>query len=131
MSGHAEELIPSREAARLWGCTDKGFTARMARWGFTPVVRRATTRHGGKSNWWKPAEVMKARTMARAAEARAKANAAEKAAEIVDAETLRKRKALAALRRVHAMERWRTYWQAKADAKAKAKKSQKVQGAIR
>ena len=109
----------------LWGCTHRGFTTRMARWGFRPVVRRATTRMGGKSNWWKPSEVMKARTMARAAEAKERAEATAKASVVLDADTLRKQKAIAALRRVHAMERWRTYWQAKAEAKAKAKKAQR------
>jgi hypothetical protein len=121
-----DALIPSREAAQLWGCTDKGFTARMARWGIQPVVRPATARQGGKSNWWKPSDVLKARAMARAVAARETAIQAERTAIAVDADTLRQRKALAAIRRVHAMERWRTYWQAKAEARAKRNTAKKV-----
>jgi len=122
-----DALLSSRDAAAFWGCQARGFTQRMAQWGFAPVVRPGTTRHGGRSHWWHPADVMKARAMARADVARkateAKAKADAEAS--TDEATRRKREYLTILRRHYAQERWRKYWTAKAEARQAAKQSAK------
>ena len=111
-----DELISSRDAARLWGCTDRGFSSRMRQYGVEPVVRPATARQGGKSNWWRPADVLRVRKLARAAEAKA---AAEQAAKTPPPPTDRQERAERALRRMLAVERWRSYYQRKAAARGK------------
>ena len=120
-----EPLINSRDAAALWGCNARGLTQRMARWGFSPVVRPSTTRHGGRSHWWRPADVMQARSLAAKQAAQEAAERTAKAAVPTDEATRRKREYLTILRRHYAQERWRKYWTAKAEARQAAKRSAK------
>lgn len=120
-----EPLINSRDAAALWGCNARGLTQRMARWGFSPVVRPGTTRHGGRSHWWRPADVMQARSLAAKQAAQEAAERTAKAAVPTDEATRRKREYLTILRRHYAQERWRKYWTAKAEARQAAKRSAK------
>lgn len=114
-----DALLSTRDAAMLWGCKSRGFSQRMARWGFQAVVRPGTTYRGGRSYWWHPADVMRARAMARADATRAATEAQAKAdAEAASDEATRvKRQHLAILRRHYAQERWRRYWTAKDQAR--------------
>ena len=112
----SDTLISSRDAARLWGCTDRGFSSRMRQYGVEPVVLPATARQGGRSNWWHPADVLRVRKLARAAEAKA---AAEQAANAPPLPTDRQERAERALRRMLAVERWRSYYQRKAEARGR------------
>lgn len=123
----SELLISTRDAAALWGCASRGFSQRMARWGFRAVVRPGTTHHGGRSHWWHPADVMRARAMARADATRAAAEAQAKAdADAAsDEATRQRRQQLAILRRHYAQERWRRYWTAKDQARQAAKQTGK------
>jgi hypothetical protein len=116
----SDGLIPSRDAAALWGCHARGFTQRMAKWGVQPVVRPATTRQGGKSHWWRPADVMRARSLAAKEAAQ---DAAARPPEPTDEATRQKRDRLAILRRHYAQERWRKYWAAKDAARQQAKQA--------
>ena len=119
-------LLRSRDAAALWGCPARGFTQRMAKWGVQPVVRTATTREGGKSHWWKPADVMRARSLAaKEAAKEAAEQAAKRPPEPTDEATRRKREHLAIIRRHYAQERWRKYWTAKDVARQTAKRAAK------
>ena len=58
-----DDRIPTREAARLWGCSIQSIHLLMRRYFVRPDVRWVPNKHGGfhREYFWRPADVLRVR----------------------------------------------------------------------
>ena len=105
-----EGYVPTREAARLWGCHPNQLRRWMQEAGIAPVRGSHDRQRQGTSFYWDPAEVLAVRAILKKRPQRGRrVEVTQKEARAAEA----KDKQYTALAKRGQMEYWRSYWRDK------------------